>query len=58
MEAEKRKGQLGDEMLKRQNPETLQLQQQVAHSEELLLLHAEKENSRVHHVQMGKISLD
>ncbi|XP_042350899.1 alpha-1,6-mannosylglycoprotein 6-beta-N-acetylglucosaminyltransferase A-like [Plectropomus leopardus] len=47
MEAEKEKGQLRDEMIKELRSEKIQLQQQVAHGEELLKLQAEKEEKKL-----------
>lgn len=51
MEAEKEKGQMRDETIKELRSDKIQLQQQVAHLEELLKLQAEQGKT-------GKITLD
>ncbi|KAM9346889.1 alpha-1,6-mannosylglycoprotein 6-beta-N-acetylglucosaminyltransferase A-like [Symphorus nematophorus] len=51
MEAEKEKGQLKEEIINELHADKLQLQQQVAHLEELLKLQAEKEERKVQQVK-------
>ncbi|XP_070770375.1 alpha-1,6-mannosylglycoprotein 6-beta-N-acetylglucosaminyltransferase A-like isoform X2 [Enoplosus armatus] len=50
MEAEKEKGQMREEMIKELRSDKLQLQQQVAHLDELLKLQAQKDEKKVQQV--------
>ncbi|KAI9536005.1 hypothetical protein NQZ68_038412 [Dissostichus eleginoides] len=56
MEAEKVKGQLKDEMIKEMHLNKIQLQQHVAHMEELLKLQLEKEEKKIQQLKSGKIT--
>ncbi len=63
MEAEKKKSQLRDEMIKTLSSDKLKLQQEVTHLGDLLKQQAEREEKRAQEVKSqqiktGKITLD